>query len=253
MLLNQIQKNIFDLLSIKKTCAIREMYKNIDASNATVQRQLNKLEELGYISRIHGAVILKENRKTEHFFDIRMSKNKEKKQEISVKAVELIKDETSIFMDHSSTCAYLALEMEKRKYKHIVLVTNSIFIANKFDGKHYVDLVLAGGELQHSWSATKGPDALHTISRFHFDQAFISCGMFSFERGARTNYSFVAEIIRKACEFTFETNLLIDSSKFFDGGAFLIRKTCDITKIITDSNLDKKIFGKLKNNNINIL
>ena len=72
----------------------------------------------------------------------------------------------------------------------------------------------------------------------------MSCGMFSIERGARTNYSFVAEVLKTACATSLEINLLVDSSKFIKAGAFLIKKTSDITRVITDKNLNQKIISQ---------
>jgi DeoR/GlpR family transcriptional regulator of sugar metabolism len=246
MNLNERQVAILEELRTRKICAVRELNNGIDASIATIHRDLKKLEDSGHISRVHGSVVLNENRKPEHNIDSRLAKNKEKKIEIAKKAVELIEDETSIFLDHSSTCAYLARAIASKSYRHLVLVTNSLLIANELQEKRYIDIVLAGGDLQHSWSATKGPHALDIISRFNFDQTFISCGMFSVERGARTNYSFVAEITKKACESALEVNLLVDSSKFMKAGAFLIRKISSLNRIITDHNIDSKVVDIFK-------
>jgi len=237
MIFTKRQNEILELLKLKRTCSVREINKTIAGSSSTIQRQLTKLEDLGYISRIHGAVVLTDNNKPEHNLDSRLARNSDKKIIIAKKAIEIIEDETSIFLDHSSTCAYLALEIEKRRFKHIVLVTNSLWVAIKLENKRNIDLILAGGELQHSWGATKGPHALDTISKFNFDQSFISCGMFSIERGARTNYFFVSEITKKACDSALETNLLIDSSKFVKAGAFLIKKAKDFTRIISDTDI----------------
>ena len=198
-------------------------------------------------------MIFKDNNKPEHDIDNRLSKNKDKKIEIAKKAVEFIKDETSIFLDHSSTCVYLARAIASRSYRHLVLVTNSLLIANDLQGKHYIDIILAGEDVQHSWSATKGPNALDVISKFNYDQIFISCGMFSVERGARTNYSFVAEITRLACESALEVNLLVDSSKLKKAGAFLIRKTSNLTRIITDKYLDPSTIKEFKKIDVNII
>jgi len=246
MNLNERQEAILEELRTRKICTVRELNNGIDASNATIQRDLKKLEDFGHISRVHGSVVLNETRKPEHNIDNRLVKNKEKKIEIAKKAVEFIEDETSIFLDHSSTCAYLARAISSKSYRHIVLVTNSLLIANELQGKRYIDLILAGGDVQHSWSATKGPHALDIISKFNFDQTFISCGMFSVERGARTNYSFVAEITKKACESALEVNLLVDSSKFMKAGAFLIRKTSALNRIVTDQDLNPKIIDIFK-------
>lgn len=236
-MLNERQETILQALRTKKIHLVREFNNRINASTATIHRDLKKLENEGYIDRFHGRIRLAEKIENEHNIDIRLSKNREQKIAIAAKAVDLIRDETSLFLDHSSTCYYVSDEIAARDYRHLLLVTNSLLIATNLQEKRNVDIVVAGGDLQPSWSATKGTHAIATISQFHFDQAFISCGMFSLARGARTNYSFISELLQVACQSALEINLLVDSSKFNKAGAFLIKPISDITRVITDDKL----------------
>ena len=237
IVLNQRQTAILEELRLRKVCWVRELKTQFDASGATLHRDLEKLEESGLLTRGHGSVVLTEFKKPEHFIGSRLAKNVSEKTEIAEKALKFVENEMSIFLDHSSTCAYLAKAIAKRDLRHIVLVTNSLIVANELEGNNCIDLILAGGNLEHSWSSTMGANALEAISKFNFDQVFISCGMISVDRGARTNYSLVAEITKKACDSALETNLLVDSSKFIKAGAYLIRKSSALTRIITDKKI----------------
>lgn len=234
MLINERQAAVLQELHTRKVWSIRDLKEKLRIPSATLHRDLAKLEDSGLIARGHGNVALAEAKKPEHFLESRRARSREEKIEIARKTIGFIKDETSIFLDHSSTCTYLARAIRENRYRHLVLVTNSLAIASELEGTESIDVVLAGGDLEHAWSATKGPHALDLISKFNFDQAFVSCGMISAERGARTNYSFVAEIARTACDAALESNLLVDSSKFIKAGAHLIRKASAFTRIITD-------------------
>ena len=240
MLINERQAAVLQELHTRKVWSVRDLKEKLQIPGATLHRDLTKLESSGLIARGHGNVALAEARKPEHFLESRRARNKEQKIEIANKTVGFVKDETSIFLDHSSTCFYLARAIAANRYRHLVLVTNSLAIVGELDENNSIDVVLAGGDLEHSWSATKGPHALDLISKFNFDQAFVSCGMISAERGARTNYSFVAEIVRAACDSALETNLLVDSSKFIKAGAHLIKKASSFTRIVTDRNIARE-------------
>ena len=253
IVLNHRQKAILDELRLRKVCWVRDLKTKFDASGATLHRDLEKLEESGLVRRGHGSVVLTEYKKPEHFIGSRLAKNVAEKQEIADKAIRFIENEMSIFLDHSSTCAYLAKAISKKDFRHLVLVTNSLIVAEELEGKHSIDLILTGGSLEHSWSSTMGANALDTISKFNFDQAFISCGMISLDRGARTNYSLVAEITKKACESALETSLLVDSSKFIKAGAYLIRKASTLTRIITDKNIDPTIVKAFRKAEISLI
>ena len=253
IILNQRQMAILEELRERKICWVRDLKTKFDASGATLHRDLERLEGSGLVTRGHGSVVLTEFKKPEHFIGSRLAKNVAEKQEIADKAVRFIENEMSIFLDHSSTCAYLAKAIAKKEFRHLVLVTNSLVVAGELEDKNSIDLILTGGNLEHSWSSTMGASALEDISEFNFDQAFISCGMVSLDRGARTNYSFVAEITKKACESALETNLLVDSSKFIKAGAYLIRKASTLTRIITDKNIDPIIVKAFKKAKVNLV
>jgi len=76
---------------------------------------------------VHGALV--SNRiASDPPFLARMSLNRDSKVAIARKAVEIIKDESSIAIDTGSTSGYIALALRSRK--KLTVVTNSAFVAS---------------------------------------------------------------------------------------------------------------------------
>jgi|GEM_PF-332959 len=243
----QRRQKIFDQLQKKKMCSVIELSKLLNVSEITIHRDLLNLENNGLIAKVHGGAILTKDgniNKIGMSINLRLVRDVEEKKEIARKALQLIRDETSIFLDHSSTCIYLARELRLKKFQHLVVVTNSTKILDELEGYYNFHVISTGGILQHQWSALTGPYALDFISRLNFKQIFISCGAISMERGLMTSYSFVSEILKKASEVTQEINLLVDSSKFSKVGAFSIMPAPNVDRIITDKKLDPNIVKK---------
>lgn len=245
----QRRQKILDQLQKKKMCSVIELSKLLNVSEITIHRDLLNLENEGFVSKVHGGAILAKNtdesiNKVDQSINVRLGRNMEEKKEIAKKALKLISDETSIFLDHSSTCIYLARELRLKKFRHLVVVTNSTKILDELEGHFNIHTISTGGTLQHQWSALTGPYALDFMSRLNFEQIFISCGAISIERGLMTSYSFVSEILKKASEVTREINLLIDYSKFSKVGAFSIMPAPKVNRIITDKKLDPNIVKK---------
>jgi DeoR/GlpR family transcriptional regulator of sugar metabolism len=245
----QRRQKILDQLQKKKMCSVIELSKLLNVSEITIHRDLLNLEKDGFVTKVHGGAFLAKNtdesiNKVDQSINVRLGRNVDEKREIAKKALCLIKDEISIFLDHSSTCIYLARELRFKKFQHLVVVTNSVKILDELEGHFNIHAVSTGGTLQHQWSALTGTYALDFMSRLNFEKIFVSCGAISIERGLMTSYSFVSEILKKASEVTREINLLVDSSKFSKVGTFSIIPIQKVNRIITDKNLDPNIVKK---------
>lgn len=246
----QRREKIIDELQQKKTCTVAELSKLFGVSEVTIHRDLSQLDKTGLIERVHGgATLLNESQngssRAEQRVDLRLGMQIEEKKEIAKKAVQLIRDETSIFIDHSSTSIYLAREIKNLPYKHLIIVTNSIKILMELESTPF-GLVSTGGHLQRQWSALGGTIALNFLSRLNFDQIFCSCGGISIERGIMTSFNFVAEILKQASAVARTTNLLVDSSKFSRVGTFSIMPVTAITRLITDRKLNQSHIKKYR-------
>ncbi len=254
----QRRQRLIEHLQRKKMCSVNELSKLVDVSDTTIHRDLITLRNTGFVLKVHGGAVwvednIETNNKVEHRINVRLRKEVEEKEEIAKKAAQLISDETSVFLDHSSTCIFLARELRLRKYQHLVLVTNSIKILDELEGHFTIHVISTGGALQHQWSALTGPYALDFISKLNFEQIFISCGAISTERGLMTSFPFVAEILKKASEVTREINLLVDSSKFSKMGAFSVMPASHVRRIITDKKIDFSLAEKYRDLGIELI
>lgn len=258
MIPQQRRERILGECQRKKTCTVRELSQLLGVSEITINRDLVRLEDDGGIQRVHGgATFVGSNRieesKAEHRVQIRLGMHVEEKMAIARKAAQLIRDETSIFIDHSSSSIYLAREIMNLSFKNLVIATNSIKILSELEGISSLHLISTGGNLQHQWSALGGAIALDSLSKLNFDQIFISCGAISVERGLMTSFPFVAEMLQRTSAVTKAINVLVDSSKFSRVGTFSIVPASSITRIITDGRLERTVLDPYRELGINVI
>jgi DeoR/GlpR family transcriptional regulator of sugar metabolism len=258
MIPHQRREKIVSKLRREKTCTVPELSKLLSVSEVTIHRDLVQLEQSGIIRKVHGGATIAdappaENHKAEQRLLIRLRMQVEEKQEIAKKAVLLIHDDTSIFLDHSSTSIYLAREIRNQTYKNLVIVTNSIKVLDELEGITTINLISTGGNFQHQWSALGGSISLDFLGRLNFDQIFISCGGLSVERGLMTSFPFIVEILKKASSVAREITLLADSSKFSRVGTFSIIPVASLTRIITDSKLSPAIAEQYRSLRIEVI
>ena len=95
----QRRERIQEYLAIHKIIRMDEMYKMLDASEATVRRDLEWLEREGVLERTHGGAILSQRMTLEPEYIQRASTNPEEKRLIGELAASLIEHGDIVFID----------------------------------------------------------------------------------------------------------------------------------------------------------
>src|SRR5699024_5534211 len=110
---------------------VKNLAKEIKASEVTLRSDLNDMEKRGLLIRTHGGAILNNNRemkrdkieKQEKQFSFREQKNKKAKENIARKAFKLIEDKQCILLDASSTALELARYIKNNSIQLTVVTT----------------------------------------------------------------------------------------------------------------------------------
>lgn len=170
MELNERQKKIFDLVCDNKKITTSELSKTLFVTEMTIRRDLNEMENAGYIKRYRGGAMSLS--KDDSFPVIqRMLVDEDEKIFLAKKAQVFLKDNISVFIDSSSTTQFLIPYI--KKFKNIKMITNSISaltIASKFN----IPVFLIGGEYSEHEMCCYGHNAEKTAEKFNVDLAFVS-------------------------------------------------------------------------------
>ncbi len=243
MIPEERRNRIISKLMEKGVFSIDEFVKGLGVSRITVQRDINLLEERGLVEKIHGGVKWKKDRSPgfETLFDARLSQNYDKKVEIAVKAVELVHEHSTIFIDSSTTCFIFARELFKTKYLDLSIITTSPAIQH--EALNYPDskVISTGGELRQNFSMFVGKWVIEFLENVNIDVAFISAAGVSPSLKITTSNAELAEILKKVFQRAGEVNLLADSSKFFRAAMLDIGYVEQCRRIISDTGFEKKL------------
>ncbi len=125
-----------------KTISVAELIAHLDASPATIRKDLAYCEAQGLIRRTRGEAHLLE-KNTFIPFSLRSSSNIVHKQTIAREAVKYIAEDETIILDDGTT----TLEIAKLllDYQHLTVITHSLDIANIRGMNHKITLILPGG------------------------------------------------------------------------------------------------------------
>jgi DeoR/GlpR family transcriptional regulator of sugar metabolism len=220
------QQEILNMIKLKKTATVKELSKKFFIGEATIRRDLEKLEKMGLLKRTYGGAVSIEGLDSEIPLTVRELEQKDAKQIIGFSAANLIKDGNIIVMDSSSTVLRMVPYLKGKK--DLTVITNGAKTAVELGELLHIKVYCTGGLLRENSLSYIGESARSCIKNFNYDLLFFSCRAISKEKGLSDISKEEAELRRLMIENSKESVLLCDSSKF-DKVSFC--NICDIDNI----------------------
>lgn len=115
---------IMDSLRQHHNLTVTEISKQLYVSEATVRRDLTRLEQMGFIKRVYGGAVLLGNAQSEPPLVLRARQNAQPKIQIAAEAARYLRNGQTIFLDASSTVMHLVKHLEE--LQSITIVTNGL-------------------------------------------------------------------------------------------------------------------------------
>nr|WP_319489305.1 DeoR/GlpR family DNA-binding transcription regulator [uncultured Caproiciproducens sp.] len=242
---------IKQLVANDKKVYVSQLSTKFNMTEETIRRDLEKLEAEGILTRTYGGAILNKESSFDvvHFYK-RASINMEQKQMIAVKAVELLKNKSTISADSSST----VMETLKliKNWSNVTLLTNSTEALSELNQSE-LRVISTGGVLNKSSLSLQGVVAKKTIENYNVDILLMSCKGLDMQKGALDSNESEAELKKLMVHQATEVALLVDHTKF-DRSAFVqLVDLNHINYIVTDQCPDEKWIQFFQENQIKII
>lgn len=228
---------ILDKLRKNGQITIQDDARSLGVSVVTLHRDLEELATEGMVRKVRGGAIFTGKSSIETHFDIRLRVNVSEKEEIARKAAAVVADDTSIFLDHSSTAYFLARELKSRHFRSLILVTNSLVIPDELGGTKGIQVLLTGGVVESEFKALSGRWVVETLKRLNLHQVFASAAAVSPERGLMTQSPFIHEVLPAVFACCGQVNVLLDHSKFYKIATYPVAQLGPSLNIFSDKGL----------------
>jgi DeoR family L-fucose operon activator len=239
-------QRILTIIREKGSARTDELAGSLGVSMVTVRRDLKHLQEAGRIVIGYGFVKLLESDLTESAdFNKRLSSNREEKQKLAVAAIQFVEEGDVIFLDESSTCYVLALNLI-RSFNNLHIITNAVHTLQALSRSRGFTVESSGGSLQYGFNSLVGPRAEETLRSIYANKFFFSCRAFKLREGTFELSPFSASIKRIMLENSEENYLLMDHTKLGTISPFPFAKTQEIHNVITDRDQPGLPHGKVK-------
>ena len=226
------RQKIIEIMQRDGKVYVAKLAKEFGITEETVRRDLEKLEGQQLLQRSYGGAIPMEKATEDISFDQRSITNVEEKKILTNKAIKLVEDGDTIFIDASSTALLLRPHLEQKK--NITIITNSVRLLYDAALNTNLRILSTGGNLKNNSFALNGPIAQDAISKFTVDLAIISCKALSQEYGAMESTVAEASLKKVMLSRARKKILLVDHHKF-DKTAFVhICNLKEFSYIVTD-------------------
>ncbi len=235
----------------EKKVYVSKLSEKFDVTEETIRRDLEKLELQGIVTRSYGGAILNAEKTNEDIpFYKRSKTNIESKQYIAAKAVEFIKEGSTIVADCSSTVLETLKLIKNRN--DVTVITNSIEVLQELNQSD-LNIISTGGSVIQRSLSLQGPITQNTIRKYNVDIALVSCKGIDLEKGILDSNEAEAEIKRTMIKQSNKVILLVDHSKYDKTSFVKLFDYENIDYIITDEEPKEEWINLLHSYNIEVV
>jgi len=237
----------------------RELEVVLEASPATIRRDLSRLEEGGRIVRVHGGAKLvppagqspdpPRPQLLGTPFDQSITLNLGAKQAIARAAAQRCTPGEGVMIDGGTTtlqmCPYLA-------GKNLQVLTNSLHIVNALLPQAETRILIPSGTVFREQNIILAAAGEESMPRFHAPKLFMGAASVGIHGVMQADVVLVAAE-RRLIDRAEEVILLVDSSKFHTNSGTIVCSLDEIDTIITDTAIPEDIMNALVSKGVELI
>lgn len=222
---------------------VEQLVDTVEASPATIRRDLIKLDEQGVISRSHGGVALRRFEPSQPTTNEKQLRSPAEKRAIARFAASMVQAGDAVVLDAGTTMLELA-----KCLTHLPLrvITVDLHIALFLSEFRQIEVTIVGGRIDDSSQSCIGEFGRKMLRSVYPDIAFMSCNSWSVEKGVTTPTEEKAGLKQEIIANAQRKILLADSSKYGAHSLFNVAPLSRFTDIITDGGLPLPVQAELK-------
>ena len=218
----------------------RDLEAQLDASPATIRRDLSRLEGDGRIERVHGGAKLREGeaavaagRLSGMPFDQAITRNLSRKQAIGRAAAALCVPGEGVMIDGGTTTLQMCPHLDGLDLQ---VLTNSLHIVDALLPQAGTRILVPSGTLFRAQNIILAPAGEDSMPRFHAPKLFMGAAAIGAQGVMQADVVLVAAE-RRLIDRAEQVILLVDSSKFRSSSGAIVCGLDEVDILITDDSI----------------
>lgn len=244
------RNQIIDMVAQQRTVKNTELMERFDISIETVRRDLEYLEQQGYLRRVYGGAVVNVSLSSEPEYASRAKVHFKEKMAIAAEAAKLVEPRDAIYLGVGTTVQ--AMTRFLRNAGELTVFTNALRTAVELSENPNCNVILSGGKVRPKELTLSGFPAEENLDFFNVDKAFIGIGGVT-EAGGTDFHIDEARLHRRLVKRARQAIVLADSGKL---GLRAVVNVCpleDIDVLITDSGAPKQLVRELEQAGVKVI
>lgn len=236
------ERLILDAIEPSGFITYRDLERRLDASPATIRRDLSRLERAGRIARVHGgAKLVTDSRPgAPHLlgtpFDQSIAQRLAEKRAIGKAAADLCAPGEGVMIDGGTTTLQMCPHLGG---KNLQVLTNSLHIVNALLPQPETQILLPSGTLFREQNIILAPAGEDSMPRFHAPKLFMGAAAVGPQGVMQADVVLVAAE-RRLIDRAEQLILLVDSSKFQSTSGTIVCNLDEIDILVTDAGISDR-------------
>jgi len=244
---------ILRLLQSQGFVSFRQLSASLDASSATIRRDLERLESEGRIARVRGGARLTGEAAAERLvgapFEINRARYAAEKAAIGRMAASLCRPGEALIIDGGTTtfqmCSHLAgLELQ--------VLTNSLHIVSELLPQSGTRISVPGGAIFREQNIILSPFEDDGLARYHAAKLFMGAAAVG-ARGLMQADVVLIQAEQKLMDKADRLIVLVDSTKFRTSASFRVCDLDAIDVVVTDEGATDAEIAMLRDHGIEVV
>lgn len=246
MLVDQRREEILQLIEQQGFVSMHELMERLGASESTVRRDLEYLDESGQIRRTRGGAAYTGDHITS--FEERHTTALPQKQKIARAVASQIESGETLLLDGGTTTLEVARCLTG---KTLQVVTNSLPIANLLVNQANIELIFIGGYLYPRTGVALGSLAAAALSGLNVRRLILSTGGIT-EKGLFNSNTLLVDCERLMLDAAEEVWVAADSGKFGRTALAHLCPLSSVTRMFVDRELPEKWRGVINDAGVHL-
>jgi len=238
--------------------SVIDLARRFEVTTETVRRDLDHLERLGALRRVHGGAVTRErDSMIELTLAERSHRRSEAKAVIARRALEVVGDRFrgSLYLDAGTTTAAVAALLGDRLVVtggQAEVVTHAMTLAHTLAGAADASLTVIGGRVRTATAAAVGADTVRAVERLRPDIAFLGTNGISSTFGLSTPDPDEAAVKTAIVHSARRVVVVADADKLGRELLVSFAPLADIDVLVTDAAPDAELAAALSDADVEV-
>lgn len=253
MFAQERQESIVTLVNTEGSVRVKDLSLKFAVTEDCIRKDLALLEKKGLLKKAYGGAV--SMRPNPHMYNSEDRKNTPNDERIIIaqKALTLIENQDTIFLDISLASLEIA-KLLRESHLQLTVMTNMIAVLNLLNHCPHISIIFIGGQLNQEGDGFWGPLSVQMIHSFKIDKAFLGVVGVDSVNGQLSTYHIDDGFMKKAVIQQSQLRyLLCEERKLKEDGNYVFASLNEMSGLIASKDLHSKITEALEEYGLTII